>query len=222
MKKIFIQILWVMAIILVAIPSYSQSQGQKERLSPEQIQKIKGRVAERVAQFGDYIQQIAYKYDMTNEEQMEFKKFLRQRALDLFIGCGKGYDEIIETTQGVDTVHREGVMMEVTSLNRSTTSRRLVRKYLTGLMNLSYDQVEIKTTEWHKMRVTDLKKITDNRFICTCYIEQEFRGYRKDGSSYRDKTRKLINCEVKLLETEEGLEYQISLGDVKALETTRL
>ena len=232
MKKTLIQISWVMAIALIAIPSYSQSQGQKIKLSQEQIEKMERRVAEKVALLGRYITNIAYKYkDMTNEEQIQKKEYYRKSALNLFINRGDEYDVITTTKKKLDngeiktekdTIHKKGAIMEVTSLkDPDNPSRNTVKTYLKGLMNLKYYQVEIKTTDWWNMRVTKPKKIANNLYFCTCYFKQEFHGESREGWDYIDVTCKRVDCYIYVLETEEGLEYQIMLGDVRALETRR-
>ena len=222
MKKTLIRILWVMAIALVAIPAYSQSQEDMK-------ENMKKRAKEKTALLGRYITNIAKKYeDLTPKEQENKKIYYIEQALKLFIAKGEKYDVITTTKldngrEKTDTIHKEGVMMEVTSISRpNSTSRKTVKKYLPGLKKLTYSQVEIKTTDATDMRVTNPKKIGDNTYHCTCYFEQEFIGKTGEVIKYGDRTTKRVDIITQVLETEDGTEFKTLLGDVTAVETKRL
>ena len=73
------------------------------------------------------------------------------------------------------------------------------------------------------MKVSALKKVEDDLYVCTCQYVQYFYGYNADGMLlYGDKTTKRIKCYVKVEQVEDGIEYMIMLGDVKAMSTERL
>ena len=226
MKKTLMQILWVMAIALVAIPTYAQSQGQ---INAQMKANMIRRTQQIVGQLNDYIASIAYKYEnMTYEKQIEQKEYYRKQALNLFIFKGEKYTVIMTTKniygeETVDTIHKVGAIMEVTSLkNPDKPSRNLVKNYLKGLMKLRYSQVDIKTTDSAKMRVTPPQKIGDNLYKCTCYFEQEFIGKTGEFITYGDKTTKRVDSIIAVLETEDGIELDVKLGDVTAVETKSL
>ena len=70
-------------------------------------------------------------------------------------------------------------------------------------------------------------KIDDDTYVCTCYFEQAFCGYRDGKPVYKDITRKKVKCYVVrqvILDEQEGEqhEYMVMLGDVTALETRRV
>ena len=68
-----------------------------------------------------------------------------------------------------------------------------------------------------------LKRVEDDLYVCTCQYVQYFYGYNADGMLlYGDKTTKRIKCYVKVEQVEDGIEYMIMLGDVKAMSTERL
>ena len=224
MKKTLIRILWVMAIAMIAIPTYSQS-----NMSKEKMDMLRRRAAEKVGNLGEFIRLTAYKDPkLTTEKQMKNKRYYRTAALNLLIFQGEEYDEtaveiLSDGTTKETTIHKEGVMMEVSSLSSDTTARKTVKEYLDGLLNLSYAQVDIKTTEVANIEVSKLQKYRDDMYVCTCYFEQEFRGYNKDGiPQYKDITKKRVKCYIKVEETEDGEEYVIMLGDISVVETRRL
>lgn len=85
---------------------------------------------------------------------------------------------------------------------------------ITGLKY--YTDVKISSTEVANMKVSDLKQIGTNLYMCTCQYTQRFVGCRDGIPVYTDKTTKTINCYIEKEETEDGTEYVIMLGDVYA------
>lgn len=172
-------------------------------------EQVKRKVQEMVSQMNDYISSMA-----NPKKDRETRGFYREQALNLYIGKGYEYED--------DGVEKEGVLMEVSSVNRKTPKSRLTRTYFTGLMNMSYSAVEIETTKCYEIQVSNLKKVGDNEYVCTCDFEQVFRGFRDSRVVYGDKVRKRIKCYVIVDDTEDGWEYRILLGDTSALETRRI
>ena len=170
-------------------------------------EQIKRRAAEKVGQMNDYISFMANKNKKANT-----RLYYKKKALNLFVGCGESYEE--------DGVRKEGVQMEVTSIKRKTKSRRLMKTYFQSLIDLGYSQVNITSTDIADIKVSQLQKIGENLFVCTCYFEQAFIGYQ-DGRR-KDITRKHVKCYVFAEETENGTELMILLGDVTADETRKL
>lgn len=181
----------------------------RKAMNESEIKFLKERAAMKVAMLNDYIKFMADKSD-TEKNRLTYRKM----ALGLFIAGGGSY---IKNGMEVD-----GVVMEVTSTNRSKPRRRLMRDYFTGLINLKYQQVEIRSTDVAKIKVSDLKEIGDGLYECTCYFDQYFRGKRGDGNDYIDLTRKKVTCRIRKWQTPEGDEYEVLLGDVTALSTKRL
>lgn len=177
-------------------------------------EQVKRKVQEMVRQMNDYI---SYMADPQKDE--ETRHYYKKQALNLYIGKGYEYEE--------DGIEKEGVLMEVSSVNRKKPKSKLTRIYFTGLINMSYQAVEIKSTKCYEIQVSNLKKIADNEYVCTCDFEQEFRGFRDGNIVYGDKVRKRIKCYV-TFETgidkdgKERKECRVRLGDTSALETRRL
>lgn len=182
-------------------------------LSAEDNAMLQRRAAEKVGQMCDYISFIA-----TKSFDYKTRLYYSDKALNLFIAQGKAYNEIIN---GVKIKH-EGVEMEVTSANRATKKSYLMRDYLPRMAALKYDSVMIQTTEVAKIKVTNLKKIGENLYSCTCYFDQAFAGFSLEGKPrYIDITRKRVECFIFMEETLDGIEYSISLGNVTAESTQR-
>ena len=138
----------------------------------------------------------------------------KKQALDLFAGRGYDYEE--------NGIHKEGVRMEVTSVNNTRPRAKLMRVYFNGLVNLTYQKVSIQSTEVSSIKVSNLQKVDNNLYVCTCYFDQVFIGYRDGIPIYKDMTRKKVKCYVEVQDAEDGLEYVVLLGDVHAIDTKRI
>lgn len=172
-------------------------------------EQIKRTAAQRVAQMNDYISFMA---DKSND--METRQYYKKQALNLFAGRGYNYEE--------NGVNKEGVRMEITSVNNTRPRSKLMRVYFNGLMNLTYQKVSIQATELASIKVSNLQKVDNNMYVCTCYFDQVFVGYRDGRPVYKDITRKKVKCYIEVQDVEGGpQEYVVLLGDVQAIDTKR-
>jgi len=174
------------------------------------------RAQQKVKQMTNYIEYMASKEE-SYEDRMEY----RTLALNLFIGHGEPYT--------LNDATRRGVYMQITSKLRKKPRERLMKDYFTGLINMRYSKVTIESTDIKDIKVSDLKKVGEHEYECTCTFVQAFCGYRDGRPVYKDITKKRVTCHVLEEETvtvtETGdikteYEYIVLLGDVEALETT--
>ena len=200
MKSVFKRILLLQFIVMIFAPMMAQNSVEDQ---------IKRRAAERVAQMNDYISFMA---DKSND--LETRQYNKKQALNLFAGRGYDYEE--------NGIHKEGVRMEVTSVNNTRPRAKLMRVYFNGLVNLTYQKVSIQSTEVSSIKVSNLQKVDNNLYVCTCYFDQVFIGYRDGIPVYKDITRKKVKCYVEVQDAEDGLEYVVLLGDVHAIDTKRI
>ena len=200
MKSVFKRILLLQFIVMIFAPMMAQNSVEEQ---------IKRRAAERVAQMNDYISFMA---DKSND--LETRQYNKKHALNLFAGRGYDYEE--------NGIHKEGVRMEVTSVNNTRPRAKLMRVYFNGLVNLTYQKVSIQSTEVSSIKVSNLQKVDNNLYVCTCYFDQVFIGYRDGIPIYKDMTRKKVKCYVEVQDAEDGLEYVVLLGDVHAIDTKRI
>mgnify|MGYP004457978041 FL=1 len=200
MKSVLKKILLLQFIVMIFAPMMAQNSVEDQ---------IKRRAAERVAQMNDYISFMA---DKSND--LETRQYNKKQALNLFAGRGYDYEE--------NGIHKEGVRMEVTSVNNTRPRAKLMRVYFNGLVNLTYQKVSIQSTEVSSIKVSNLQKVDNNLYVCTCYFDQVFIGYRDGIPVYKDITRKKVKCYVEVQDAEDGLEYVVLLGDVHAIDTKRI
>lgn len=180
------------------------------QMTKQEEEDILLRVKERVALMNDYISYMADK-----KKEVNTRKYYKSKALSLFIQKGEGYEE--------DGVWKAGVMMETTSTRYNSTNKLLMKNYFENLINLRYVNVKITSTQIADMKVSDLKKIDDDTYVCTCQYVQYFYGSNADNIIlYGDKTTKRIKCYVKVEQVEGKIEYMTMLGDVKAMSTERI
>ena len=200
MKSVLKRILLLQFIVMIFAPMMAQNSVEDQ---------IKRRAAERVAQMNDYISFMA---DKSND--LETRQYNKKQALNLFAGRGYDYEE--------NGIHKEGVRMEVTSVNNTRPRAKLMRVYFNGRVNLTYQKVSIQSTEVSSIKVSNLQKVDNNLYVCTCYFDQVFIGYRDGIPVYKDITRKKVKCYVEVQDAEDGLEYVVLLGDVHAIDTKRI
>lgn len=168
---------------------------------------MKQRAQQKVAQMNDYISFLADK-----SKSLDTRNYYRGQALNLFIEKGEPFEE--------EGIHNTGVKMETTSKYSKKPSRRLMKNYFTGLIELRYSKVSIQSTKVNEIKISDLQKIDDNKYVCTAYYEQIFVGERDGKIVYKDRTRKKVKIYILSEETIDGEEFIVLLGDVTALETT--
>lgn len=198
----------VLATILLFMASLTYAQSNVEDL-------IAKRAQQKVKQMTNYVEYMANK-----DESLEDRKEYRTLALNLFIGHGEPYT-LNDTT-------RKGVYMQITSKYRKKPTERLMKDYFTGLINMRYNKVVIESTDVKDIKVSELRKVGENEFECTCTFVQAFCGYRDGRPVYKDITKKRVTCHifgeetVKVMangEIKTSYEYIVLLGDVEALET---
>lgn len=200
MKTVLKRIVALQFALLLFLPIMGQSSVDEQ---------IKRTAAQRVAQMNDYISFMA---DKSND--MDTRQYYKKQALNLFAGRGYNYEE--------NGVNKEGVRMEITSVNNTRPRSKLMRVYFNGLINLTYQQVSIQSTELASIKVSNLQKVDNNMYVCTCYFEQVFVGYRDGRAIYKDITRKKVKCYIEIQDVEDGpQEYVVLLGDVQAIDTKR-
>lgn len=188
-------------VLFFSVPLFSQNQTEDER--------IMSHTPHIVAQLNDYISFMASKKKPTED-----RKRRKTNALNLFLGNGFSYEE--------NGVEKEGVMMETTSVNRSTVNTLLIRDYFDRLIRLRYSDVEIKSTEIADIKVSNLQQIDENLYVCTCQYDQAFVGYRDGKLIFKNIETKRIKCFISSEDTEDGKEFIVKCGDMTALETRRL
>ena len=222
MKKVFRFLMFGLLALTFAFPASAQDETDSESdedsflKDPQYQAMVKRRAAERVGQMNDYISSM-----VDEDEYDEDRPGYREAALTLFIG--RGYEYMI------GDVKSNGVKMESTSVGADGTVNKkssLIRDYFQRLIDLvlkkKYVSVKIETTDIHDMEVSSIKKIGEGMYQCSVTFGQTFVGERKDFSSYKDWTQKTVTCYIEVEYSDEGVEYLVTLGDVKCGETHRL
>ena len=149
MKHIF-KISIVFAISFFVTNIYAQSSTLEEQ--------IRMRAAEKVDQLCDYIEFMA---NPENPKDIRNRRY-RSKAVKLFFANCEPYEE--------DGIRNEGVAMKVSSIYRSKPTRRLMKDYFMGLINMRYSKVIIQSTDIHDMDVSQLHQVDENMYVCTCCI----------------------------------------------------
>lgn len=207
------------------LPVSAQKSPQPSRELAEEINQqfetvIASHVISEVGLLTQYLQDIANK-KLPITDRYKYKDI----ALSLFIGGGNEYSEIILDANGdsIDEVRKPAVTMKVIHLRRKTMFKRTMAKYLQGLADLKYREVSIQTTEWHDIRVSEIRKTAENKYECVIYFDQIVTCKGKDNIlGHIDRTKKRINSYIDVVRTDDGIDILVLLGDVQAVEYTRL
>ncbi len=212
-------------IIFMSLP-FTNVYGQ----SSQDIDNLKERAKEKTKTLNDYI---AF---MANPKKNDSTRYsYKKEAQTLFIQNCNPYIEKLEFRDGTkkDIIRKEGVTMEVTSVNRTSPRQKPMKEYFRGLINMTYKDVIIETTDIADMRVSKLQpygKDKDGKqlYVCTVHFDQVFIGKRDNGLDYKDLTRKWVVCYVQIdqvLDEKTGEtypEYMVSLGDIFVESTERI
>lgn len=213
------KILTLMVLALLSV-KYSNAQVYND-LDERTNAKIAERAREEVGQFTNYLTDIADK-----KIERKTRLYYKDVALKLFVGEGQAWVEEILNSEGtrvVDRVNRKAVTMGVTSLRNPKPRLKPMADYLLGLAEIRYNAVTIQTTDWHDMRVSEVRKIGEDKYECTVYFEQVFTSKGPDNiPGYSDRTKKKVTCYIDLVQTDDGLEILVQLGDVTAYETRKI
>ena len=209
----------IVIVSLFPLPLLAQSHTRNANEFDE-IDKVRiaEHVREEIGMFTDYLVEISDK-KIERKTRLHYKDV----ALKLFIGAGKDYQELILNNDGqvVDTLFCEAVTMGVTSLRNPKLRKKRMADYLLGLAELRYSSnVSIQTVEYHDMRVSEVRKVGDDKYECIVYFEQVFISKGRDNiPGYSDRTKKKVTCYIDLVRTDEGVEIFPLLGNVTAVET---
>lgn len=196
---------YFLSFLLVCVGVQAFALSNNDELS----ELAKERVRQEVAQLTDNISSMA---DKSKTESA--RGVYREMALSLFVAKGEPFEE--------EGIQNAGVKMETTSTSRPQPVRKLMKNYFSGLIKLKYQKVTIQSTKFYDIKVSDLQKVDENKYVCTACFEQIFIGYRDGIPVYKDRTRKRVKVYVVAEETVDGIEFLIRLGDVTALETQRI
>lgn len=155
------------------------------------------KVQEKVATLENHIKRIIDKSEISREKSVD-------QACRLFVN--------------------EQARVYTSSLNEAGRSR-LVRKYLNGLMELSYDRVEI---EWTNIQyVSELRKGPDGKYFGFVHIEQRFEGFLDDRLVYGDITEKKITVVLEAYEVidewgDTNTRWDVFLSDIGVEQTQKI
>lgn len=209
-------------VVLVALIATSVSAQEYNDLDDSVNEQISIRVRQDVNLFTDFLSLMVDK-----TQSAANRNSVKEDALKLFIGGGKEYyDDVLDVSgeHVIDRVRHDAVRMEVTSLKSTAPKKYPMATYLSNLVNLAnrqiYRSVSIESTNWHEMKVSRIRKISENHYVCDVYFEQVFisRG-RENKVIYTDTTRKRVACYIEIAHRDTGDEFIILLGDISAMET---
>ncbi len=179
-------------------------------ITPEMEQEMIARSLQYVHSLNKNISYMANK-----KNSLADRRFTRTSTLTMFIGAGGPYVWV-----GKD---RDGVITQTTSLSNKKPRNHLTQQYFTRLIDMNYPQINITSTQLNQIKASDLKKVGPNQYEVVACFDQEFRATSDGGwMLYGDRTRKKIKVLIELVETIDGTELYVRLGDTTADQTRRI
>lgn len=167
----------------------------------EPQEQIKKHVVEKVSQFNDYLSFMTDK-----RKPLETRKYYSKKALSLFVAEGKEYK--------ADDVVKSGVSVEISDVKLHKVTHTTLVSFLNRLVNLPYQKVSLESSEITSIKVSELSRVDDNTFVCTCVFDQIVSGINDGKIVYKDITQKKVRCYIQAEDNEDGVEYIIKLGDI--------
>lgn len=203
-KKFFILAL----LIIVPVTTFSQT-----KLSDEDKELISERIRQKLDSFQDNLSMIAGK----NEDDLKNRAL--KSCLELFIEKGEPYLEYGSNSS--TPIKNSGVKMQTSSRNGQKRTQ-LMKSYLNRMKGmLNYTNIVIEAAD--AVKVGDIYRQSDGRYISTATICQHFIGFRENYKVYEDYTLKTVKIYIDKEEimTPDGkqIAWLIKLGDMSVLET---
>ena len=186
---------------------------QEQEMTESEKATLEQRIREQIDDFISYLPDIAAKSNKPYQEKLLAQKYIKA-ALELFIGKGDSYPYIDQN--GNSRTH-EAVKMQTTS--RGIANRpKLMKRYLSGLINLPYQKVEVDKCSAVTIN-KHLYKISEGRYAATAVYLQAFRAWRDGRLIINDKDAKQVTVYVdkKVIDTPNGSKtyWEIQLGDIR-------
>lgn len=199
----------ILAFFLCSLTYIAQAQEMTE----SEKATLEQRIREQIDDFISYLPDIAAKSNKPYQEKLLAQKYIKA-ALELFIGKGDSYPYIDQN--GNSRTH-EAVKMQTTS--RGIANRpKLMKRYLSGLINLPYQKVEVDKCSAVTIN-KHLYKISEGRYAATAVYLQAFRAWRDGRLIINDKDAKQVTVYVdkKVIDTPNGskIYWEIQLGDIR-------
>lgn len=199
----------ILAFFLCSLTYIAQAQEMTE----SEKATLEQRIREQIDDFISYLPDIAAKSNKPYQEKLLAQKYIKA-ALELFIGKGDSYPYIDQN--GNSRTH-EAVKMQTTS--RGIANRpKLMKRYLSGLINLPYQKVEVDKCSAVTIN-KHLYKISEGRYVATAVYLQAFRAWRDGRLIINDKDAKQVTVYVdkKVIDTPNGSKtyWEIQLGDIR-------
>lgn len=207
MKKFKQLFLMFMFMPMVAFP-------QTNDASSEEYESYKERCEEYMNAFQKGLEIIA-----DPKQDAATKAHYKKNLLSFFMGEGQPYTDI-------DGKRYPAPMMETSVVRYNNViekRKQTISGYLDGLDGLKSKYVNIKITKLKTCVISNLYKVSENRYQGVASFFQYFEGQRAEGGIYRDRTQKDIKIYLtKVSDGNLGTFWDIKFGDICVVETVKL
>ena len=200
------------SLLAMLLIGSSIAHSQTSDISPAEMESYKARCIEYMNAFQKGLEIIADK-----SKSNAVKQHQKAVLLTFFLGEGDSYKDIDGKVYPADE-------MEISTLRYGRVIEKKsipLKKYFDNLQNMRYKSVKI--TQAQTCVISNLYKVSDNRYQATVTFFQIFEGERGDGSFYRDKTQKDVKVYLtKVTDGNLGTFWDLKFGDINVVETVKL
>lgn len=117
-------------------------------------------------------------------QDLELRKKYIEKALRLFVNSGDSFE--------MNGSVRDGSTISIKSVYRQKTIMKPIKAYLNGILSMRYRPCFIKEATFAVIKVDDLVKVADGKYMATSIVNQTFCGMRDGQPMYKDDTMKNV------------------------------
>jgi len=199
----------VFAILFFALSSLSAQVSSTSGLTQAEIEDFHNEASAQIERLQKNLELLG-----NRNESNTTKRLVHDETLKLFIERGQPYVDNLGNRQ-------PAVIMQVSDVRTGRITDRTIDQYLRNLRNLAYAQVEITKAETH--RISDLRKVGNNRYEAAATIYQRFIARDAEGRiTISDHTEKTIQIIIRTEVDAWGEKWVVLLGNISVSETRPL
>lgn len=212
----------ILLLIATAVITALPVKAQTIDLTEDQKEELANRIVDKLEDFQYFLQTMA-----DNRNSMTVRKNAMESNVNLFIGRCEPY-EVFEDWYGSGVQH-PAVKMQTSSVRGGNKTPQPMKRYLSRILGgMGYSNIQIEQSD--AIRVDNIKKVGDGKYMAVAHIFQTFIGYGNNEGQirYADNTEKKVIVHINIVDlpSEDGgnndVLYDVKLGDMSVVSTSKI